>query len=96
MLLLTPSFRQNHNPQVIIVDEIGTTQEADSARTIAQRGTVAAAVNTNSVGFKVYSNDRIRRLLGGDRARSEPEQPPQEPHPRQAGRRSSSRCRLRC
>lgn len=38
MLLLTSSFRQNHNPQVIIVDEIGTTQEADSARTIAQRG----------------------------------------------------------
>lgn len=38
MALILHRDIQNHNPQVIIVDEIGTVHEAESARTIAQRG----------------------------------------------------------
>ncbi len=29
---------QNHNPQVIVIDEIGTKEEVDAARTISNRG----------------------------------------------------------
>ena len=29
---------QNQNPQVIVVDEVGTTHEVDAVRTITQRG----------------------------------------------------------
>lgn len=56
---------QNHNPQVIIVDEIGTTQEADSARTIAQRGVSLVATAHGLSLSSLLKNPTLVKLVGG-------------------------------
>jgi stage III sporulation protein SpoIIIAA len=56
---------QNHNPQVIIIDEIGTKEEVKAARTIAQRG-VAIVATAHGVSLdSLMKNPDLLPLLGG-------------------------------
>ncbi|KAL6062201.1 PFAM ATPase associated with various cellular activities (AAA), variant 2 [Balamuthia mandrillaris] len=56
---------QNHNPQVIVVDEIGTAPEVNSARTIAQRGvSVVATAHGIDLG-SLLKNPTLVSLVGG-------------------------------
>src|SRR3989338_7836857 len=55
---------QNHNPEIIIVDEIGTQAEVDAAKTIAQRG---VSIIATAHGFSIHSllkNPDLVPLLG--------------------------------
>jgi stage III sporulation protein SpoIIIAA len=56
---------ENHMPEVIVVDEIGTEQEAYAARTIAERGVqlVATAHGTNLESL--LQNPTLSDLVGG-------------------------------
>lgn len=56
---------ENHMPEVIVVDEIGTEQEAYAARTIAERGVqlVATAHGTNL--SSLLQNPTLSDLVGG-------------------------------
>lgn len=56
---------ENHMPEVIIVDEIGTEQEAEAARTIAERGVqlVSTAHGTNIENL--VKNPTLADLVGG-------------------------------
>ena len=56
---------ENHMPEVIVVDEIGTEQEAYAARTIAERGVqlVATAHGTNLASL--LQNPTLSDLIGG-------------------------------
>jgi stage III sporulation protein SpoIIIAA len=56
---------QNHNPQVIVIDEIGTAKEATAAKTISQRGVVLVGT---AHGFSLESllkNPDLNGLVGG-------------------------------
>lgn len=56
---------ENHMPQVIVVDEIGTEQEADAARTIAERGVqLIGTAHGNSLENLVL-NPTLSDLIGG-------------------------------
>ncbi len=56
---------ENHMPQVIVVDEIGTVLEAEAARTIAQRGVQLVATAHGHVLSNVIKNPSLVGLLGG-------------------------------
>lgn len=47
VLSVSPQAVENHTPQVIVIDEIGTELEALAARTIAQRGVQLVRTNDN-------------------------------------------------
>jgi len=56
---------QNHMPQVIVIDEIGTELEALAARTIAERGVqLVATAHGNSLG-NLLVNPTLSDLIGG-------------------------------
>src|SRR5947199_345374 len=56
---------ENHMPQVIVIDEIGTELEAAAARTIAERGVqLVATAHGNSLGTRMR-NPTLSDLLGG-------------------------------
>ncbi|HEY7414243.1 MAG TPA: R3H domain-containing nucleic acid-binding protein, partial [Ktedonobacteraceae bacterium] len=56
---------ENHMPQVIIIDEIGTELEAAAARTIAERGVqLVATAHGNSLG-NLLVNPTLSDLIGG-------------------------------
>src|SRR5437762_7005053 len=56
---------ENHMPQVIVIDEIGTELEAAAARTIAERGVqLVATANGNSLE-NLLVNPTLNDLLGG-------------------------------
>jgi stage III sporulation protein AA len=56
---------ENHTPQVIIIDEIGTKQEADAASTIAERGvSLIATAHGNNIE-NVIENPLLQDLVGG-------------------------------
>ncbi len=56
---------ENHMPQVIVIDEIGTELEAASARTIAERGVqLVATAHGNSLG-NLLVNPTLSDLVGG-------------------------------
>src|SRR6202163_5053579 len=56
---------ENHMPQVIVIDEIGTELEAVAARTIAERGVqLVATAHGNSLG-NLLVNPTLNDLLGG-------------------------------
>ncbi len=56
---------ENHMPQVIIIDEIGTELEALAARTIAERGVqLVATAHGNSLG-NLLMNPTLSDLVGG-------------------------------
>ncbi len=56
---------ENHMPQVIVIDEIGTELEAQAARTIAERGVqLVATAHGNSLG-NLLVNPTLSDLVGG-------------------------------
>jgi stage III sporulation protein SpoIIIAA len=56
---------QNHTPEVIVVDEIGTEDEAQAARTIAERGVILIATAHGSTLESVVKNPMLVDLVGG-------------------------------
>ena len=55
---------QNHTPDVIVIDEIGTSKEVLTARTIAQRGVVLCASAHGNMQ-SIMKNPILCNLLGG-------------------------------
>lgn len=56
---------QNHGPDVVVVDEIGTRAEAEAARTISQRGVILVATAHGTQLADVLRNPELARLVGG-------------------------------
>jgi len=56
---------ENHTPEVIIVDEIGTEEEAQAARTIAERGVQLVATAHGYTLENIIKNPTISDLVGG-------------------------------
>lgn len=56
---------QNHTPQVIVVDEIGTEAEAAAARTIAERGVMLIATAHGNTLENLIKNPTLSDLVGG-------------------------------
>jgi len=56
---------QNHSPTVIVIDEIGTRQEAQAAKTIAQRGVVLVGTAHGVTINSILKNSDLVLLLGG-------------------------------
>ncbi len=56
---------ENHMPEVIIIDEIGTEAEADAARTIAERGVVLIGTAHGITLENLISNPTLSDLIGG-------------------------------
>jgi len=56
---------ENHMPQVIIVDEIGTEQEAAAARTIAERGVQLIGTAHGNNIENLLKNPTLSDLVGG-------------------------------
>jgi len=56
---------QNHMPEVIIVDEIGTEEETDAARTIAERGVQLLATAHGYNLESIIKNPVLSDLVGG-------------------------------
>jgi len=56
---------ENHMPQVIVVDEIGTEEEAKAARTIAERGVQLVATAHGHNLENLIKNPTLCDLLGG-------------------------------
>jgi stage III sporulation protein SpoIIIAA len=59
---------ENHMPQVIVIDEIGTTAEALAARTIAERGVQLIATAHGNSLENLLQNPTLSDLLGGIQA----------------------------
>jgi hypothetical protein len=56
---------QNHTPEVIVIDEIGTREEADAANTIAERG-VSLIATAHGISLEnVIQNPLLSDLVGG-------------------------------
>jgi stage III sporulation protein SpoIIIAA/protein-tyrosine-phosphatase len=56
---------ENHMPQVIVIDEIGTTAEALAARTIAERGVQLVATAHGNTLENLLQNPTLSDLVGG-------------------------------
>ena len=56
---------ENHMPEVIIIDEIGTVLEADAARTVAQRGIQLIGTTHGNTLANVLKNPTTTDLVGG-------------------------------
>lgn len=56
---------ENHMPQVIVVDEIGTEAEAYAARTIAERGVTLVATAHGNTLENLILNPTLSDLVGG-------------------------------
>lgn len=56
---------ENHMPQIIIVDEIGTEEEAAAARTIAERGVQLIGTAHGSTIENLIKNPTLCDLVGG-------------------------------
>ena len=56
---------ENHTPQVIVVDEIGTEMESKAARTIAERGVQLIGTAHGDDFVNVLKNPTLSDLLGG-------------------------------
>lgn len=56
---------QNHTPEVIIIDEIGTEEEALAARTIAERGVILIATAHGHTLENLTKNPVLSDLAGG-------------------------------
>ncbi|HET9210103.1 MAG TPA: R3H domain-containing nucleic acid-binding protein [Thermoanaerobaculia bacterium] len=59
---------ENHMPQVIVIDEIGTTAEALAARTIAERGVQLIATAHGNTLENLLQNPTLSDLVGGVQA----------------------------
>lgn len=56
---------ENHTPQVIVIDEIGTKEEAEAARTIAERGVTLVGTAHGIDLENVIQNPTLSDLIGG-------------------------------
>jgi stage III sporulation protein SpoIIIAA len=56
---------ENHMPEVIVIDEIGTTAEALAARTIAERGVQLIATAHGNTLENLLQNPTLSDLVGG-------------------------------
>ena len=56
---------ENHMPQVIVIDEIGTEAEANAARTIAERGVQLIGTAHGQTLENILKNPTLSDLLGG-------------------------------
>lgn len=56
---------ENHNPQVIVIDEIGRQQEAEAARTIAERGVQLIGTAHGQTLENLMANPTLSDLIGG-------------------------------
>jgi hypothetical protein len=56
---------ENHTPEVIVVDEIGTEKEAQASRTIAERGVMLIATAHGNTLENLIKNPTLRDLVGG-------------------------------
>lgn len=56
---------ENHTPEVIVVDEIGTEMEAQAARTIAERGVMLIATAHGNTLENLIKNPAMSDLVGG-------------------------------
>ncbi|MCL4504660.1 MAG: AAA family ATPase [Chloroflexi bacterium] len=56
---------ENHNPQVIVIDEIGRLQEAEAARTIAERGVQLIGTAHGQTLENLMANPTLSDLIGG-------------------------------
>ena len=56
---------ENHTPEVIVVDEIGTEAEAQAARTIAERGVMLIATAHGNSLENLIKNPVLSDLVGG-------------------------------
>src|SRR5712691_2650072 len=56
---------ENHMPEVVVIDEIGTEQEAAAARTIAERGVQLIATAHGQTIENLLVNPTLNDLLGG-------------------------------
>ncbi len=73
MQVRTPSLQhevmieavENHMPQVIVIDEIGTEAEASAARTIAERGVQLIATAHGNTLDNLMLNPTLSDLIGG-------------------------------
>ena len=73
MQVVTPSLQhavmieavENHMPQVIVIDEIGTELEALAARTIAERGVQLVATAHGNTLDNLIMNPTLADLIGG-------------------------------
>ena len=59
---------ENHMPEVIVIDEIGTEQEAQAARTIAERGVQLVATAHGNALANLVRNPTLSDLVGGVQA----------------------------
>jgi len=55
---------ENHTPEVIVVDEIGTEEEAQAARTIAERGVMLIATCHGNTLDNLIKNPTLSDLVG--------------------------------
>src|SRR5213595_2682838 len=73
MQVMTPSLQhavmieavENHMPEVVVIDEIGTEQEAAAARTIAERGVQLIATAHGNTLENLMLNPTLSDLVGG-------------------------------
>ena len=56
---------ENHMPEVIVIDEIGTEREAQAARTIAERGVMLVATAHGNELANLVKNPTLSDLIGG-------------------------------
>ena len=56
---------ENHTPEVIVIDEIGTELEAQAARTIAERGVQLIGTAHGGALINVLKNPTLSDLVGG-------------------------------
>lgn len=56
---------ENHNPQVIVIDEIGRETEAEAARTIAERGVQLIGTAHGNTLSNLLMNPTVSDLIGG-------------------------------
>src|SRR4029079_14443948 len=56
---------ENHNPEVIVIDEIGREAEADAARTIAERGVQLIGTAHGNTLENILLNPTLADLVGG-------------------------------
>ena len=59
---------ENHMPEVIVIDEIGTELEAQAARTIAERGVMLVATAHGNALANLIKNPTLSDLIGGIQA----------------------------
>ena len=56
---------ENHMPQVVVIDEIGTVEEAQASRTIAERGVQLIATAHGQTLENILMNPTLSDLVGG-------------------------------